>query len=131
MATVESIHQLLAVASSLLDRAASEIRDAKLEPVRDNIEHIGRALAEVIEIKLQIYKLQPELKPSYLSEPSEHSEANRLLTQYMFRASEFELAGNIADAIKTYEQFLAQDSSPLHRDIAAGEIERLQGEAST
>jgi len=130
MATLESINRLLSVAASLADHAAAEIRDAKLEPVRENIERIGKALAEMFEIQLQIYKLQPDLKPEYLEQPSEHSAANRLLTEYMYNASEFELAGNNERAIETFQEFLALESSPLHRDIAAGEIKRLQGAAS-
>lgn len=130
MATLESINRLLSVAASLADHAAAEIRDAKLEPVRENLERIGRALAELFEIQLQIYKLQPDLKPEYLKQPSEHSAANRLLTEYMYNASEFELAGNNERAIETFQAFLALESSPLHRDIATGEIKRLQGAAS-
>jgi hypothetical protein len=127
MASSGSIHRLLSVAASLLDHAAAEIRDAKLEPVRENIEHIGRALSEVIEIQLQLYKLRPDLTPEYLSEPSEHSAANRLLTEYMYNASEFELSGNAGKAIATFLEFLALESSPLHKNIARGEIQRLQG----
>jgi hypothetical protein len=44
MATPESINRLLAVAATLLDHAAAEVRDAKLEPVRENIDRIGKAL---------------------------------------------------------------------------------------
>jgi hypothetical protein len=131
MATLESINRLLSVGATLLDHAAAEIRDAKLEPVRENIESIGKALAEVFEIQHQIYKLKPELTPEYLKQPSEYSPANRLLTEYMYNASEFELAGNIERAIAIFQEFLALESSPLHREIAAGEIERLQNAAGT
>ena len=130
MATLESINRLLSVAASLIDHAATEIRDAEVEPARENIERVGKALAEVFEIQLQIYKLQPDLTPEYLKQPSEYSAANRLLTEYMYNASEFELAGNNERAIETFQAFMALESSPLHRDIAAGEIKRLQGAAS-
>jgi len=127
MATLESINRLLSVASSLMDHAAAEIRDAKVEPVRVNIERVGKALAEVFEIQLEIYKLQPDLKPDYLTQLSEFSAANRLLTEYMYNASEFELAGDNERAIETFQKFLELESASLHRDIAAGEIKRLQG----
>lgn len=130
MVTPESIHRLLSVAASLLDLAATEIRDAKIEPVRENIERVGKALAEVFEIQQQIYLLRPELTPKYLKQPSEHSTANRLLTEYMYNASEFERAGNNERAIETFQEFMGLESSPLHREIAAGEIKRLQGAAS-
>lgn len=128
MASAESINRLLAVASSLLNYAAAEIRDAKFEPVRENIEHIGRALAEVFEIQHRIYSLHPELTPSYLTTASQDSEANRLLSEHMFRASEFERAGDIQSAIAEFARFLELESSPLHREIATGEIERLKNE---
>jgi hypothetical protein len=130
MATLESIDRLLSVAASLLDHAAGEISDAKLEPVRENIERVGKALAELIEIRLQVYKVRPDLTPEYLRQPpSEHSAANRLLAEYMYNASEFELAGNFERAIATFREFLTLEPSTLHREIAAGEIERLQREA--
>ena len=126
MATPESIHRYLAVAATLLDRAAAEIRGTKLEPVRENIERIGKALAETFEIQHQIYLIRPDLKPEYLEQPSECSKANRSLTWYMYRASECELAGDIKGAIAAFQEFLTLESAPLHRDIAATEIERLQ-----
>lgn len=125
MATPESIHRLLSVAASLLDHAAAEVRDARLEPVRVNIERIGKALAEIMDVQLELRKAKPELASRYLAEPTEHSAANRLLTEYMYNASEFELAGDIAQAIATFQTFLTLESSPLHRSIATGEIERL------
>jgi hypothetical protein len=126
MASPEAIHHLLIVAARLLDRAAQEIRDAKLEPVRDNIEHIGRALAEVFDVHQRIYVLRPQLEPAYLTEPSPHPEADRLLTRALFDASVLEEAGRTEEAIKEIEGFLTLESSPLHRDIAEGEIKRLR-----
>ena len=130
MANPESVNRLLSVAASLLDQAAGEIRDAKLYPVRENIERIGKALVEVMEIQFQVYKVQPNLRPQDLAQPSEYSAANRLLTEYMSNASEFESAGNTGQAIATFQEFLSLESSPLHRDVAAREIKRLQGAAS-
>lgn len=131
MATPESINRLLSVAAKLLDRAAAEIRDAKLEPVRENIERIAKALAELFNIQHQIYALQPELEPQKFKQPSEYSEPNRLLTLYMYHASECELAGNVEGAIAAFREFLTLESSPLHRNIATAEIERLQSGART
>jgi hypothetical protein len=126
LASLDNINRLLTVAAKLIDNAAAEIRDAKLEPVRENIEHMGRALAEVFEVQHTIYGLRPELTPAHLKEPSQTSDANRLLTEFMFRASELEYEGNIEGAIAEFEGFLALESSTLHRDIALGEIERLR-----
>jgi len=131
MATPESINRLLSVAASLVDQAASEIRDAKLHPVRENIEHVGTALAEIFEIQRAIYQLQPNLTPDHLKQPSDSSAANHLLTEFMCNALEFERAGDITRAMETLQEFLALESSSLHRNIAASEIQRLQRAAGT
>jgi len=123
---LDSIHQLLTVAGQLLDLAAREIRDAKLEPTSGNIENVGRALSEIFEIEDRIYAVRPDLAPAYLSEPRSNSDANQLLTQIMFHASEFERAGDFDGAIAEFEKFLIPESSPLHREIAESEIARLR-----
>jgi hypothetical protein len=128
MASPESIYQLLRVAARLLDQAASEIRDGKLEPVQGNILHIGRALAEIFEIEQVVFTARPNLKPAYLSEPSPNPEANKLLTRFMFEACELEDAGRKAEAIEMYREFLALEESALHREIAEREISRLSRE---
>ena len=127
MASPESIHQLLAVAARLLDSAASEIRDAKLEPVRENITQIGHALAVIFEIKRKIYALRPDLEPAYLSEPSPHPESNKLLTRFMSEAIGHEDSGEIALAIEKYREYLTLEESSHHREIAEREIRRLSG----
>ena len=126
MASLDTINRLLTVAAKLIDQAAGEIRDAKLEPVQENVEHMGRALAEVFDVQHKIYTLRPDLTPAHLKEPGQYSEANRRLTEYMFRASELERAGNIQGAIAEFQRFLKSDSSPLHKKIALGEIESLR-----
>lgn len=129
MASLDHINQLLTIAASLIDRAASEIREAKLEPVRENIAFMARALAEVFELQHRIYARRPDLTADLLIEPSQYSAANRSLTEIMLRASELELAGNIDGAVAEFERFLRIDSSPLHVEIAQGEIERLRNAA--
>lgn len=125
MASLESIHQLLTVAARLLDSAASEIRDTKLEPVRENIHQIGQILAAIFEIEQKIHVLRPDLKPTYLDEPSPHSESNKLLTRFMVQACELEDAGELLQAIEKYKEYLVLETSSHHREIAEGEIRRL------
>ncbi|MGJ3702489.1 MULTISPECIES: hypothetical protein [Variovorax] len=125
MASPESIHRLLAVASRLLDSAASEIRDAKLEPVRENISQIGHLIAGIFEIQQEIYVLRPDLKPAYLSEPSPYSASNKLLTRFMGEALEHEDAGEIAMAVEKYREYLGLEESTFHREIAERELSRL------
>jgi len=128
MATLRSIDALLNVSARLLDKAAGEMRDAKLPPVHENVEHIGRALSEVFAIQHKIYELEPGLKPQYLNEESESPEADALLTQFLGEAIGMERSGNIEEAIEKLEEFLLLESSLHHQEIARGEIDRLNQE---
>jgi len=126
VADPESINRLLTTTAKLLDSAAAEIRDARLEPVSDNIHRIGRALVEVYEIQQAIYSVQPALTPSFLNEQSNDAESNRLLTEYFARGIEREHSGDITGAIAEFEHYLTLESSVHHRAIAIGQIERLR-----
>ncbi|NVM87351.1 hypothetical protein [Variovorax sp. SG517] len=120
------IHHLLRVASHLLDQAATDVRGTGLDPVDENIQRIGRALIEVIEVQRQIYAAQPELQPKTLAATTarEH-DANRLFTQFTLEALELEDAGDTDAAREKYTQFIGLSPSYHHREIARAEIRRL------
>ncbi len=65
MASIDRLDKLLARAGRLLDEAAGEIRDLRLNSTK-NIRKIGEVLAAISEIRLEIYKQRPDLTPSYL-----------------------------------------------------------------
>jgi hypothetical protein len=123
--THKSLLQLLRVASHLLDQAAADIRAADLAPVPDNIQRIGRALIEVIEVQRQIYTAQPELQPKSLAASPRELEANRLFTQFTLEALELEDAGDPEAAREKYTEFIGLSPSYPHREIARAEIRRL------
>lgn len=131
MATPESIDRLLTVVAKLLDSSAAEVRDAPLEPVRENISRIGDALTQVFEVHDALYAAYPALKPAFLTEESSDSDSNRLLTEFLGRALGFERAGDIPAAIAELEQYTAVESSAAHIEIARGQIQRLQDAART
>ena len=81
--TLKPLHQLLRVASHLLDQAAAEVRHKDLDPVTGNIERIGRALIEVMEVQRKIFALQPELRPKSLAASDREADANQLFTRFM------------------------------------------------
>jgi hypothetical protein len=128
MAAPESIHSLLIAAARLLDTAASEIRDAQLEPIQENIEHIGHALCEIFDVKQAIYAARPDLMPQHMKEPSPNPEANRRLTRYMVEALDLERDGHSDKAIEKFMEYVAFETSPFHVEIAKREIARLRGE---
>ncbi|WP_418122790.1 hypothetical protein [Variovorax sp. 160MFSha2.1] len=123
--THRQLHQLLRVASHLMDQAATEVRATDLGPVDENIQRIGRALIEVIEVQRRIYAAQPELQPKTLAATARESDANRLFTQVTMEALELEDAGNPEAAREKYTELIGLSPSYHHREIARAEIRRL------
>lgn len=123
--TYKPLHQLLRVASHLLDQAAADVRATSLEPVDENIQRIGRALIELIEVQRRVYAAQPELQPKSLAATPRENAANRLFTQFTLEALALEDAGNPDAAREKYTQFIGLSPSYHHREIARAEIRRL------
>ncbi len=120
MHPLQTLHQTLRIAGLLLDSAASQIRDAQLAPVRDNLLRIGTALAEVSELRLEIQRAAPELKleQQYEKPSPEDSAANGRLGQVLLVADELASNGNRVQAIEELENFAQGEASELHRAIA-------------
>lgn len=125
MATLSSINDLLLVAAGLLDQAAAEINEVDLQPRKDNIEDVGKALVIIFEIQEAIYEKDPSLKPSFLLEESPRKESDINLTQCMAKALRLEDNGDIVVAIAAYEEFIALETSESHKRIAESQLKRL------
>lgn len=63
--SLDSLNALLSEAAKLLDQSAGQIRDTGLNPEED-IRKIAEALAEIFEVRMQIFQLRPDLTPDYL-----------------------------------------------------------------
>ncbi|MBS0417504.1 MAG: hypothetical protein JSR66_07305 [Proteobacteria bacterium] len=63
--SLAEIDRKLSRAVKLLDAAAHDLRDTRLNP-RENISKIGSALVAVFEVQHQIYRRAPELAPEWI-----------------------------------------------------------------
>jgi len=125
MHPLETLHQTLRIAGLLLDSAASQIRDAPLAPVRDNVLKIGSALAEISELRLEVHRAAPELQLelAYEKPSPEDSAANGRLGQILLVADELASKGNHLEATAALESFAEGETSELHRAIALTQAE--------
>ena len=120
MHPLADLHGTLRVASMLLDGAAGQIRDARLNPVKSNLVKIGEALSSIFEIQSAIYKQAPELglEPKY-EEPSELvKQANRRLGEAMLAADALAEQGNLAAARDHLTIFAEHEQSEHHKTLA-------------
>jgi len=125
--TPKEIDSILKECASQLDYSAGLIRDLPLEPKRENIRKIGRALAEICELREAVFKLDPSLKPDGWDDPPTHAEYNRMFGQAILQAEEFVEAGNIKEAIKTFESFVFIGPPEELQEMAENEIQKLRG----
>src|SRR5438067_13776564 len=86
MASVDELHNRLRVAAALLDTAAHEVRDIPLAPPKENIRHLGHALAAVFDVLRSIYAVRPDLTPKFLTESSAAADANKRFTSALGEA---------------------------------------------
>jgi hypothetical protein len=131
MAPIETLHQRLVLVASLLDTAAAEVRDVPVNPARDNIRHIGDALASIHEVLRSIYVVRPDLRPEALDQPSSDADANKRLTPVLAEAYRLLDKGQVPQAIEMLASYAATETSPLHRSIALSEIEAFRREGDT
>jgi len=127
--TLKRLHQLLRVTSHLLDQAAADAHRTQLYPLSANIERIGRALIEVLDVQRQIHIAHPELRPRSLAAPARERDAILLFARCMAEALELEERGETQAAIATYEWFLGNSRSLSRRAIAQAQIRRLSSSA--
>jgi len=125
MDALANLHQRLRVAASLLDEAASEIRDAPLSPTKQHIYSVGQALASIYEIQSAIYKLRPELETKYEESSEDVSAANRRLGELLIAAYDLADASRLPEALALLSAFATNEPSEYHRSLAKTEIERM------
>jgi hypothetical protein len=126
MDKLATLREQLRIAAGLLDGAATLVRDAPLQPTRDHLHRIGEALAAIGEIRLAIGGVRPDLEPPYEPPSEEVSEANRRLGPVLLQAYDLAESSMLPDAIAVLEDYVNNEPSQYHRDIALGEIERLR-----
>jgi hypothetical protein len=125
MDALTNLHQQLRAAASLLDGAATQIRDLPLSPTRQHVHSIGEALCSIYEIQSAIYKLRPELEIKYEEPPEEERAANRRLGEALIAAYDLADSGQVSAAAQFLAGFALNEPSELHRSLAKSEQEKI------
>lgn len=120
------LEKLLSNCSELLGQAAHTIRESELEDIRENIHRIAYALRNVNEIRLQIYRHSPELKPEFLNESLKDPETNKIFANLIMEAEEVCKEGNYNQAIRIYEEYIYSSPPEFFLKLASAEIKRIK-----
>lgn len=125
MTTVDEIHAALKSCSEKLNGCAEMIRNAKLEPVKQNVERIGCALTYIFEIQHEIYKTNPELKPEELKNPKLDSK-NRVFGNLLLEVDGLCEMGKPRIALVQLEAFIASQPGEKFEEMARCQIARIK-----
>ena len=120
------LEKILSNCSELLGQAAHAIRESELEDIRENIHRIAYALRNVNEIRLQIYKHNPELRPEFLNESLKDPETNKIFANLIMEAEDLCKDGKFNDALKIYEEYLYSSPPEFFLKLASAEIKRIK-----
>jgi hypothetical protein len=128
MNKVTEINNVLTECAEQLAVCAPDVNDIKALKDERLVLKLGKAIAEINEVRSALYKIQPELKPELWDTPptSDHyaawfEEAKRVAEEYCFE-------GNPLEAIKTYESFIYIGPTEEIEAQARQEIIRLKNE---
>ena len=107
ISTPEELDRLLSECSEKLVDCTSAIRDLPLAHYRENIYRIGKAIAEVSEVRSELYKAHPELKPELWDQPPSEQHYVEWFAEAERIADEYCAEGAPQRAIETYEGFVS------------------------
>jgi hypothetical protein len=72
MKAIKLIESRLAEALQALDEAAGFVRDAEEIDTRENLKRLGHAINCAWELREEVHKIRPDLKPNFVIEASDN-----------------------------------------------------------
>ena len=106
MKDLTEIEALLALCATQLAICAGDMAEAKMLEKEHGLYKIGKAIAEINEVRSAIYELRPDLSPDGWNEPPTEQHYRSWFEEACKIAEEYEADGNFEQAIKTLESFL-------------------------
>lgn len=107
ISTPEELDRLLSECCERLVDCTSGITDLPLANRRENIYRIGKAIAEVSEVRSELYRAHPHLKPRLWDAPPSESDFREWFANAQVVANEYCAEGSPRRAIATYESLIS------------------------
>lgn len=126
MNTPEELNKLLSTCCEQLVDCTTIIKEMPLEPSRKNIYRIGKALAEISEIRSEIYKLHPHLKPEKWDEPPSEEDYAEMYEEALRQVDEHLQGGKPEKAIETLESYIFIGPTEKYEHMAREAIKKLR-----
>jgi hypothetical protein len=128
MSTPEELHALLMECGEKLVDCAGAITDLPMDNHKQSVYKIGKAIAEVAEVRSSLYEFFPHLKPElWDKEPSENHyrewflEAERVALEYCND-------GKPEKAVSTFESYISIGPAEKYAMLAKQSIKKVKDE---
>ncbi len=126
MSKVNELNKLLTESAEVLVECCSILKDEPVDPNEKNIYRLGKAIYEINEIREQIYRFHPKLKPEKWGEPPSEEDYSEMYQEALRQAEEHIQAGKPKKAIETFESYVFIGPTEKYEVKAKSEIEKLR-----
>jgi hypothetical protein len=126
MSKFEELDKLLTESAEVLVECCSILKEEPVDPNEKNIYRLGKAIYEINEIREQIYRIHPELKPKKWGEPPSEDDYLEMFQEALRQAKEHIQAGCPEKAIETFESYVFIRPGEKYEGMAKSEIEKLR-----
>ena len=126
MDKITELNKLLTESSEVLVECCSILKDEPIDPNEKNIYRLGKAIFEINEIREQIYKFHPELKPEKWGMPPTDEDVEEMYDLACAMSQDHIEAGNIDKAIETFETFIFIGQPNKYEEKAKNEIKNIK-----
>jgi len=130
MSKINELNKMLTESAEVLVECCSILKDEPIDPNEKNIYRLGKAIYEINELREQIYKFYPELKPEKWGLPPTEEDYAEMYDTALELAEEHLLAGKPEKAIETFESYIFMGPSEKYENLARNKIEKLKREYS-
>ena len=126
MDTVEDLETKLVRCCEELVDCCGIISDLEFTPKNENIFKIGKALAEISELRSVIYEARPDLKPQGWGEASTEDQIAEMFEEANHLAAEYLLDERPQKAIEIYQTYISIGPSSKFEKLAEQKISEIR-----
>jgi len=126
MNTPNELNKLLSECCVQLVDCSDIIKQMPLAPARENIYRLGKALAEISEIRSALYKSHPHLKPEKWDSPPSENDYAEMYQEALRQTDEYLQAGKPEKAVETFESYILISPTEKYEGKAKSEIDKLR-----
>ena len=126
MDEIKAIENNLQKISMMLNDVATVLAKSDIPCRSVDIQHVGKALAEIFDIQQSLYEERPELMPEYLKQKSNSIDISRKYSRIKTQNQYFLAKNETKEALKLLTDFINSKPPNEFLNMANDEIVRIK-----